>query len=161
MRVITEALRAANLAPTESLGLIETHGTGTGLGDAIEIAALKRALAQSMPAAATTARCAIGAVKANIGHLEVASGAAGLLKTVLAVENGKVPPLANFRRLHPAISLEGTGLFVPTAVTAWPVKQGPRLAAVSSFGMGGTNVHVIIQQYTPPAAAAALRRCGV
>ena len=140
--VITDALRAANVAP-ESVNYIEAHGTGTVLGDPIEFEAL----------AATYGRgdnpCALGAVKTNIGHLEAAAGIAGFIKTVLAVGHSDIPPNLHFHRWNPAIDPSPTRFFVPTDAAPWPTGR-PKRAAVSSFGFGGTNAHVVVEQAPEP-----------
>ncbi|WP_204807914.1 type I polyketide synthase [Mycobacterium riyadhense] len=137
--VIADALRSADVAP-ESVHYVESHGTGTQLGDPIEFEAL----------AATYGRgegsCALGAVKTNIGHLEAASGVAGFIKAVLSVQRGQIPPNLHFSQWNPAINASSTRLFVPVENVAWPSDSGPRRAAVSSFGLGGTNAHAIIEQ---------------
>ena len=137
--VIADALRSADVAP-ESVHYVESHGTGTQLGDPIEFEAL----------AATYGRgedsCALGAVKTNIGHLEAASGVAGFIKAVLAVRCGQIPPNLHFSQWNPAIDAASTRLFVPLDNIAWPSDSGPRRAAVSSFGLGGTNAHAIVEQ---------------
>ncbi|SON62533.1 Phthiocerol/phenolphthiocerol synthesis polyketide synthase type I PpsB [Mycobacterium simulans] len=137
--VIADALRSADVAP-ESVHYVESHGTGTQLGDPIEFEAL----------AATYGRgegsCALGAVKTNIGHLEAASGVAGFIKAVLSVQRGQIPPNLHFSQWNPAIDASPTRLFVPVENVAWPSDSGPRRAAVSSFGLGGTNAHAIIEQ---------------
>jgi len=143
--VITDALRAANVAP-ESVNYIEAHGTGTVLGDPIEFEAL----------AATYGRgdnpCALGAVKTNIGHLEAAAGIAGFIKTVLAVGHSDIPPNLHFHRWNPAIDPSPTRFFVPTDAAPWPTGR-PKRAAVSSFGFGGTNAHVVVEQAPEPVPA--------
>jgi phthiocerol/phenolphthiocerol synthesis type-I polyketide synthase D len=149
--VITSALRLADVNP-DSVNYVETHGTGTVLGDPIEFESL----------AATYGRgegtCALGSVKTNIGHLEAAAGVAGFIKTVLAVERGYIPPNLHFTRWNPAIDPSSTRLFVPTEATPWPAAAGPRRGAVSSFGLSGTNAHLVIEQapdtVTPDAAGA-------
>ncbi|HYB80411.1 MAG TPA: type I polyketide synthase, partial [Mycobacterium sp.] len=137
--VIADALRSADVAP-ESVHYVEAHGTGTALGDPIEFEAL----------AATYGRgegsCALGAVKTNIGHLEAASGVAGFIKAVLAVQRGQIPPNLHFSQWNPAIDASSTRFFVPVDNIAWPSDSGPRRAAVSSFGLGGTNAHAIVEQ---------------
>ncbi|MGH3969999.1 MAG: beta-ketoacyl synthase N-terminal-like domain-containing protein, partial [Mycobacterium sp.] len=136
--VITTALRVSNVA-ADSVTYVEAHGTGTVLGDPIEFEAL----------ASTYGRgdnpCALGAVKTNIGHLEAAAGIAGFIKTVLAVGHNEIPPNLHFQRWNPAIDPSATRFFVPTEVTPWPA-TGPKRAAVSSFGFGGTNAHVVVEQ---------------
>ncbi len=137
--VIARALRSADVT-AGSVDFIETHGTGTALGDPIEFDAL----------AATYGRgdvpCALGAVKSNFGHLEAAAGIAGLIKAVLALEHSSIPPNLNFAQWNPAIDPSATRFFVPTEAVPWPAHDGPRRAAVSSFGMGGTNAHVVLEQ---------------
>ncbi|UXA08639.1 SDR family NAD(P)-dependent oxidoreductase [Mycobacterium sp. SMC-2] len=137
--VIADALRSADIAP-ESVNYVESHGTGTALGDPIEFEAL----------AATYGRgagsCALGAVKTNIGHLEAASGVAGFIKAVLAIQRGQIPPNLHFSQWNPAIDASSTRLFVPVENISWPSDSGPRRAAVSSFGLGGTNAHAIVEQ---------------
>jgi|HubBroStandDraft_1064217.scaffolds.fasta_scaffold00052_11 acyl transferase domain-containing protein/acyl carrier protein len=150
MRVIGEALAVAGVAPSE-IGYVECHGTGTALGDPVEI----RALAQAFAAAGGGRRTAIGSVKSNIGHLNAASGIAGLIKTVLAIRHGKLPPSLGFTRPNAEIDFAATPFHVNTAVASWPDPAAPRRAGVSSFGFGGTNVHVVLEQAPPQPAAAA------
>lgn len=142
---ISEAWLHAGLAP-EDIGYIETHGTGTPLGDPIEIAALARAWRDTGGASSTAqdVKCALGAVKANIGHLGAAAGVAGLIKATLSVREGQIPPLAGFTSANPKIPFGDLPFAVPEAMMPWPDKSGPRIAAVSSFGIGGTNVHVVV-----------------
>ncbi|MBO0879152.1 MAG: SDR family NAD(P)-dependent oxidoreductase [Mycobacterium sp.] len=123
------------------VGLVETHGPGTPVGDPIEFRALTPVYGNGV------GRCALGSVKSNIGHLESAAGIAGLIKTVLAVQHGVVPPNLHFQQWNPDISPENTRFFIPTEPTVWPVDAPTRLAAVSSFGFSGTNAHVVIEQY--------------
>jgi acyl transferase domain-containing protein/acyl carrier protein len=146
-KVIVEALAAAG-ATADTIGYIEAHGTGTTLGDPIEVEAMTRAFGGS-----TTRRqfCAIGSVKSNIGHLDAAAGVSGFIKTVLALGHGLVPPSINFERPNPTIRFEQTPFYVNRTLATW--KSGtapgvPRRAGVSAFGMGGTNVHVVLQE--PP-----------
>ncbi|OBY29759.1 type I polyketide synthase [Mycolicibacter kumamotonensis] len=145
---ITRALRSADVA-AGSVNLIETHGTGTGLGDPIEFEALAEVYGRGAD------RCALGAVKTNIGHLEAAAGIAGFIKAALAVQRGQIPPNLHFSKWNPAIDPSPTRLFVPTEMTPWPAAEGPRRAAVSSFGLGGTNAHVVIEQGPDPVPAPA------
>ena len=127
----------------ETISYIETHGTGTVLGDPIEIAALTKAFR-----AETEKKdfCAIGSVKTNIGHLDVAAGVAGLIKTVLALKHKQLPPSLNFERPNPRIDFENSPFFVNSKLTEWKNGNGPRRAGVSSFGIGGTNAHVIVEE---------------
>jgi phthiocerol/phenolphthiocerol synthesis type-I polyketide synthase D len=141
--VITTALRMAD-ATADSVNYVETHGTGTILGDPIEFEALAATYGGGQ------GRCALGSVKTNIGHLEASAGVTGFIKAVLSVNRGHIPPNLHFNRWNPAIDASSTRLFVPTEDTAWP-GDGPRRAAVSSFGLSGTNAHVVLEQ--PPAPA--------
>jgi acyl transferase domain-containing protein len=152
-RVIASALAASGV-PAESIGLLEGHGTATPVGDPIEVRALTRAYR------ALTARsgyCALGSVKSNIGHLGYASGIAGLLKAVLCVKHGELPPTPLFEEPNPEIDFADSPFYVNRELRVW--HGSPRRAGVSSFGMGGTNVHVIIEQpqqiSQAPAAGAA------
>jgi amino acid adenylation domain-containing protein len=145
--VLAAAQAAAGLAG-DAIDYVETHGTGTALGDPIEIAALTRAFGDVRPGS-----IAIGSVKANVGHLSRAAGIAGLIKTVLALEHGELPPGLNFERPNPQIDFARSPFFVNTELRPWPRLPGrPRRAAVSSFGVGGTNAHVILEE-APPASA--------
>ncbi|AOS63785.1 beta-ketoacyl [acyl carrier protein] synthase domain-containing protein [Actinoalloteichus hymeniacidonis] len=145
--VIAAALADAAVDPS-SVGYIEAHGTGTPLGDPVELAALSRIRAES----GATGPCAVGAVKSSIGHLDEAAGMAGLVKAILAVRDGVVPPTAGHTEPNPAIPFGDSGLYVSTTAHPWPVTDGPRRAAVTSLGVGGTNGHVVVEQ-APPAAA--------
>jgi acyl transferase domain-containing protein/NAD(P)-dependent dehydrogenase (short-subunit alcohol dehydrogenase family)/acyl carrier protein len=140
--MINEALSSAQMAPGR-IGLVEAHGTGTALGDPIEVEALAATIGVQTSGASP---CFLGAVKANLGHLEAAAGVVGLIKAILSLRHQEVPPQANFTQLSPHISLEGTRLTIPTTLTPWPSGDLPRCAAVSSFGVGGTNAHVIVEE---------------
>jgi acyl transferase domain-containing protein len=140
-RVIQQALENAKVKP-EQVSYIESHGTGTTLGDPIEIDALKAAFGQF----SNGRRCLIGALKTNIGHLEAAAGVAGLIKAVLVLKHEAVPPNLHFRTLNPNISFENTPFAIPTQVSPWPSGAEPRYAGVNSFGAGGTNVHVVLEE---------------
>jgi acyl transferase domain-containing protein/NADPH:quinone reductase-like Zn-dependent oxidoreductase/acyl carrier protein len=141
-KVIARALRISGVDPG-SIGYIEAHGTGTPLGDPIEIAALTEAFGQGDVAEPF---CAIGAVKAQIGHLGAGAGVAGLIKAALVLERGWIPPCANFENLNPNIALGGSPFYIPTEGRTW---AAPRFAGVSAFGVGGTNAHAVLQE--PPA----------
>jgi acyl transferase domain-containing protein len=132
----------------DTISYVEAHGTGTELGDPIEIAALTQAFAATTT---KTQSCAIGSVKTNIGHLDAAAGIAGLLKTVLALEAGELPPHLHFRKANPRIDFAAGPFFVNTELAAWPRGAAPRRAGVSSFGIGGTNAHVVLEE-APPSA---------
>ena len=146
--VLDAAAALAGIAPGD-LDYIEAHGTGTELGDPIEFAALARIHGQ---AADPAARCGLGAVKSALGHLETAAGMAGFIKTVLALRQGVMPPTLHFRTPNPRLSLDGTPFFIVDSPTPFPERERPRRAAVSSFGFGGTNVHVVLE-------AAEVRSC--
>jgi acyl transferase domain-containing protein/NADPH:quinone reductase-like Zn-dependent oxidoreductase/acyl carrier protein len=131
-------------AEAGDVGMVEAHGPGTAVGDPIEFAAVAAVYGKGRD------RCALGSVKTNIGHTEPVSGVAGLLKAIASLQHGMVPASLHFRRWNPQIDPSGTRLFVPTDTTEWPVRRGPRLAAVSSFGISGTNVHVVLEQAPSP-----------
>ncbi|WP_347251757.1 beta-ketoacyl synthase N-terminal-like domain-containing protein [Legionella sp.] len=139
--VISEALAVAQIEP-ESISYIEAHGTGTKLGDPIEIAALKQVFAQNK-----IASCALGSVKANIGHLNTASGIIGTIKTIMALHKAQIPPQINCESLNPACEIENSFLYINKTVKSWDSVE-VRRAGVSSFGFGGTNAHAILQQAT-------------
>ncbi|TMU97132.1 type I polyketide synthase [Streptomyces sp. DASNCL29] len=139
-----EALGRAGVDPAD-VGMIEAHGTGTPVGDPVEFTSLAQVYGTGRD------RCALASVKTNLGHLEPAAGVTGLIKAVLCLGRGQIPPNLHFTRWNPAIAAEGTRFFIPRELTLWPVRTGPRLAAVSSFGFSGTNAHVVLEQ--PPAPA--------
>lgn len=142
--VIEDAQTSAGVMP-ETITYVETHGTGTALGDPIEIAALTQAFRRST---FKTGFCAIGSVKSNIGHASRAAGIAGLLKTVLALKHRQIPPSVNFTRPNPEIDFPASPFFVSTSLQTWHSEAGqPRRAGVSSFGIGGTNVHLIVEEW--------------
>ncbi|PYV19952.1 MAG: short-chain dehydrogenase, partial [Acidobacteria bacterium] len=143
--VIRRALQSAGVEP-RTIGYVEAHGTGTALGDPIEIDALKAVVGAARP---DGNRCAVGSVKANLGHLEAAAGVAGLIKAALVVKHGVIPPHLHLKVLNPSISLEGTPFFIATETAPWPAGPAPRRAEVSSFGLGGTNAHAVVEE--PPA----------
>ncbi len=122
---------------------VETHGTGTELGDPIEIAALTKAFSEDTQ---TRQFCAIGSVKTNIGHLDVAAGVSGLIKTVCALRERQIPPSLNFTHPNPQINFAQSPFYVNTRLVDWPSTSGPRHAGVSSFGIGGTNAHVLLEE---------------
>ncbi|MDT5312044.1 MAG: phthiocerol/phenolphthiocerol synthesis type-I polyketide synthase [Mycobacterium sp.] len=141
--VMTRALRASDVS-AGSVSLVETHGTGTSLGDPIEFDALAAIYGQG------ARPCALGAVKTNFGHLEAAAGIAGFIKSVLSIERAQIPPNLHFTQWNPAIDASSTRLFIPTRTTDWPDPSEPRRAAVSSFGLGGTNAHIVLEQGPDP-----------
>src|SRR5262249_15513379 len=140
-RVIRDALRRAGVAPAE-VGYVEAHGTGTALGDPIEVNALKSVFMKGR----TWEPLYLGAVKSNIGHLEAAAGIAGLIKTVLVLKEGEIPQNLHFEKLNPKIDLEGTPLAAASERMKWVRTTGRRMSGVSSFGFGGTNAHVVLEE---------------
>ncbi|MEO0820267.1 MAG: SDR family NAD(P)-dependent oxidoreductase [Pseudomonadota bacterium] len=151
IEAIAMAQTLAGVDP-RSIEFIEAHGTATPLGDPIEIAALTAAFRDST---ADIGFCRLGALKANIGHLDTAAGVAGLIKAILCLKHRHVPPLVNFRSPNPQLALE-TSPFVASAEGAdWPAGPEPRRAGVSSFGIGGTNAHVVLEEGPAPVSAPA------
>jgi acyl transferase domain-containing protein len=167
VNVIAEAISMAGVEP-ESISYVETHGTGTALGDPIEVAALTQAFravgtgsAQGkvpvrgkVPVSGTiptapVRHCAIGSVKTNLGHLDAAAGIAGLIKTVLALKHGMLPPSLHFHHPNPKIDFANSPFYINTHLTEWKRGNTPRRAGVSSFGIGGTNAHVILEEAPP------------
>lgn len=127
----------------DTIALVEGHGTGTILGDAVELEALTQVYRQ---ATLKLQYCALGSVKPNIGHLESVAGLAGLIKAALAIQYAQIPPSIHFEHANPNHHLEASPFYIPTVLTKWPNQAFPRRAAVSSFGIGGTNAHVILEQ---------------
>jgi len=142
-QVIAEALAVADVRP-ETVSYIEAHGTGTPLGDAIEMAALRQVFRKSTSAKGF---CAVGSVKSNIGHTDTAAGVAGLMKVVLALQHRELPPSLGLTTPNPQCEFENSPFFVNTALRPWPaLAGGPRRAGVTSLGVGGTNAHVILEE---------------
>ncbi|UMP06978.1 type I polyketide synthase [Amycolatopsis sp. EV170708-02-1] len=137
--VINRAFQEAGVTP-DSVGYFEAHGTGTAVGDPIEAEAIGSVLRDSDRAHW------LGSVKSNIGHTEAAAGVAGLIKAVLCVQHGQIPPNLHFERPNPGIRFEELPLRVPTSVVPFPALPGPRRASINSFGFGGTNAHAVIEQ---------------
>ncbi|MBE9062910.1 type I polyketide synthase [cf. Phormidesmis sp. LEGE 11477] len=146
-RVAVEALAIAN-TPAETIGYVEAHGTGTQLGDPIEIAALTQAFRRCPDLLSTDKKqfCPIGSVKTNVGHLNIASGVVGFIKTALAVHHGQIPASLHFKRPNPQIDFANSPFYVNTALADWPVTGTPRRASVNSLGIGGTNVHMVLEE---------------
>ena len=140
--VITEALAVADVG-ADTIGYIEAHGTGTRIGDPIEIAALTNAFRETTH---RTGFCAIGSVKTNIGHLDAAAGVAGVVKTALALKHKMIPPSLHFVHPNPEIAFRNSPFYVSTKLTQWKRDNTPRRAGVSSFGFGGTNVHLVLEE---------------
>ncbi|MEH2211070.1 non-ribosomal peptide synthetase/type I polyketide synthase [Nostoc sp.] len=145
-QVIKDALTIARVMP-DMIAYVEAHGTGTTLGDPIEVAALTQAFRASTEAKGF---CAIGSVKTNIGHLDVAAGVAGLIKTVLALKNKLLPPSLHFEQPNPHIDFINSPFYVNTTACEWETGETPRRAGVSSFGIGGTNAHVVLEEAPAP-----------
>ena len=140
--VIRSALAVARV-PSETITYVEAHGTGTPLGDPIELTALSKAFRSS---AGRKIPCAIGSLKTNIGHLDAAAGIAGLIKTVLALEHKTLPPSLNFKTPNSKAGFETSPFYVNTRLREWNSEGTPRRAGVSSLGMGGTNVHMVLEE---------------
>ncbi|MFD4987452.1 alpha/beta fold hydrolase [Streptomyces sp. NPDC058374] len=160
-QVLVKAHREAGFPP-DTVTAIEAHGTGTRLGDPIEIEGMKKAFRRLYEdwglAAPEEPHIAIGSVKTNIGHLEAASGIAGLLKILLSLRHGELPPTIHFREVNPYLRLDGTPFRINDRRRTWDGVPGPDgrpllRAGVSSFGFGGTNAHVVVESYTPPVTA--------
>ena len=139
--VIAMALSMANVNP-ETITMLEAHGTATPLGDPIEFSALTEAYRK----AKRTQYCALGSVKSNVGHMDSAAGAAGLIKCVLSLEHKQIPPSLYFERPNPKIDIANSPFFVNAALLDWEPHCGVRRAGVSSFGIGGTNAHVLLEE---------------
>lgn len=155
--VIRQALANACARP-DQLSYVEAHGSGTRLGDIIETRALRAVLLEGRPA---NGRCAIGSIKSNIGHAESAAGIAGLMKVALSLQHGAIPANLHLNQLNPHIRFNASPLFIPTELHPWEATSGKRLAGVSSFGIGGTNAHVIVEEgpeQAPPASGHARRQ---
>ncbi|MEU2612181.1 SDR family NAD(P)-dependent oxidoreductase [Micromonospora sp. NPDC007271] len=149
---VAQAVGMAGIDP-RTISYVEAHGTGTALGDPIEVAALSAVYGKD-----TDERgwCGIGSVKSNIGHLSQPSGIVSVIKTVLAMEHGLIPPTINYETPNPAIDFADTPFYVTNTLTKWDTDGVPRRAGVSSFGIGGTNAHVVLEE--APAAYRAERR---
>lgn len=161
IRLLTETYQKAGINP-ETISYIECHGTGTKLGDPVEINALKKAFdeLQQQWGQENYIRksCGLGSVKTNIGHLEAASGIAGLLKVVLAMKHQMIPGNAGFKQLNPYINLDGSPFYIAKESSRWETSEIPRRAGISSFGMGGTNAHVILEEYQENEAEPAVKQ---
>ncbi|HEY2963827.1 MAG TPA: type I polyketide synthase, partial [Pyrinomonadaceae bacterium] len=152
--VIAEVHAVSGVNP-ETITYVETHGTGTSLGDPVEIEALTRAFRHATEAKGF---CAIGSVKTNLGHLDAAAGVAGLIKTVLALEHRELPPSLNFETENPRIDFANSPFYVNANLSEWKTVNGePRRAGVSSFGIGGTNAHVVLEEAPAPVASESKR----
>jgi polyketide synthase PksL len=153
-QLIIKTYAAAGIDP-ETISYIETHGTGTELGDPIEIDGLKQAFAKLKPESRQKNYCGLGSVKTNIGHLEPASGIAGMIKVLMALRHEKIPGNLHFNTLNPYIDLSDSPFYIMQKTMPWEQAHDaegnkiPRRAGVSSFGFGGTNAHALIEEYIP------------
>jgi len=152
-KVIRAAQVMAEVEP-DTITYLETHGTGTPLGDPIEVAAMTQAFRIGT---VKTGYCAIGSVKTNVGHLDAAAGIAGLIKTVLALHHKVLPPSLNFETPNPEIDFANSPFYVNTKLAEWTVDGIPCRAGVSSFGFGGTNVHLVLEEASPSAVSSSSR----
>ena len=141
--VIADAQHLAEVS-AQQISYVEAHGTGTPLGDPIEVAALSQAFRESSD---KVNYCALGSLKSNIGHLACASGVAGMIKTVLALKHQYLPPTLHVDEPNPKLNLSSSPFYLNTQARPWPPIDGRRIAGVSSFGMGGTNVHAVVEEY--------------
>ena len=144
MAVIRQALENAKVKP-EQISYLEAHGTGTALGDPIEVRGINNILCKDR---STDNPLMVGSVKTNIGHLEIAAGMASLLKVILSLKNQEIPPHLHFKELNPDLAAAATALKIPTASLPWQRTEEPRRAGISAFGLSGTNAHIIIEE--PP-----------
>src|ERR1043166_1997555 len=145
-QAVTDALGSAGVS-ADSVGYIECHSTGTAVGDPLEIEALTMAFRKD---SARKQYCAVGSVKANIGHPEQAAGIAGLIKTALVLHHKKIPPSINYQTPNPAIDFASSPFYVNTKLKDFPVTDTPRRAALNSLGIGGTNSFAVLEE-APPA----------
>lgn len=154
---VTLAYAVAGVDPS-SIGYVECHGTGTPLGDPIEVSALAQAFAYGQP---RKAPCVISSVKGNIGHIDVAAGMAGIIKAALSLEREKIPGTLHYRQPNPQLELEQKPFVISSELREWPRKSGSdqnvRRAGVSAFGVGGTNVHLVLEEAPKPVAAPSSR----
>lgn len=144
VELITMAQTMAGVSPDE-ISYIEAHGTGTTLGDPIEVSALTQVFCKITD---KKGFCGLGSVKNNIGHLDVAAGIAGLIKTICALKNKQIPPTINYTEPNPDIRIPESPFYVVDKLINWEARNGRRIAGVSSFGMGGTNAHAVIEEFT-------------
>ncbi|KAF1007427.1 MAG: Polyketide synthase PksN [Luteibacter sp.] len=163
--LLVDAYTKADVSPTQ-VGYIECHGTGTGLGDPIEIQALKKAFGELYGRHGIDvgeAHCGLSSAKTNIGHLETAAGIAGILRALLAMRARRIPANVHFQEMNPYIDLKGSPFYIAGRTTDWkaPRRDGvevPRIAGVSSFGFGGANAHIVLEEYRVPASGTATCR---
>ncbi|HEX9984336.1 MAG TPA: SDR family NAD(P)-dependent oxidoreductase [Thermoanaerobaculia bacterium] len=162
--LLIEAYEKAHIDPS-TVGYIECHGTGTGLGDPIEIQALSKAFSElykrNDKTVGDTPHCGLSSVKTNIGHLETGAGIAGVLKVLLSMKNKQIPANLHLQEVNPYINLKGTPFYIADKLTTWEAPNGadgkplPRRAGISSFGFGGANAHIVLEEYLTPKRPAA------
>ena len=145
--MLRQACARAGVRPSH-IGYVEAHGTGTAVGDPIEASAIGTVFGEGRTGEGA---CVIGSIKTNIGHLEPAAGIAGLIKAALCVRQGEIPPSLNFERPNPHVDFDGLGIRVQRKLEAWPSGYRSRIAAVNSFGFGGTNACAVVEQPPQPA----------
>ncbi|NEQ80604.1 MAG: acyltransferase domain-containing protein, partial [Moorea sp. SIO2I5] len=141
-QVIQQALTNAKLEPHQ-ISYLDAHGTGTSLGDPIEIEALAEVYGKNRPA---DQPLIVGSVKTNIGHLEAAAGVSSLMKVILALQHQEIPPHLHFKQPNPHVDWDRLPIKIPTSLMPWSCEGKPRIAGVSSFGMGGTNAHIVLEE---------------
>jgi alkylation response protein AidB-like acyl-CoA dehydrogenase/3-oxoacyl-(acyl-carrier-protein) synthase/acyl carrier protein len=144
--VMCQALANAEVKPNQ-ISYVEAQGTGTLMGDVIEINSIEKVLSQDRE---TDCTCWIGSVKTNIGHLEAASGMASLIKVILSLQHGKIPPHLNLKQLNSYIRIQNTPFAIPTQLQEWQVGEAPRIAGINTFGFSGTNAHLIVEAAPKP-----------
>ncbi|WLQ16385.1 SDR family NAD(P)-dependent oxidoreductase [Hahella aquimaris] len=158
--VIRAALQLAEVDASD-MDYIECHGTATGLGDSIEFMALREVFGEAHANRGEPNQCALGAVKSNIGHLDSAAGVAGFIKMVLALRHGLIPPTLHFQRPNPQLDFEKSSFYINTCAEPWLAQEGKlRTGGVSSFGIGGTNAHIVLQEYAPLMAKTPIEAAG-
>ncbi|WP_161624828.1 non-ribosomal peptide synthetase [Streptomyces spectabilis] len=148
-RLIRQVLDRTGVDP-RTIGYVEAHGTGTKLGDPVEVAALTEAYRAFTD---DTGYCGIGSVKTNLGHLDTAAGLTGAVKVLLSLYHGQLPPTLHYREPNPQLRLDTSPFHVVDRLRDWPAGTGPRRAAQSSIGLGGTNAHAVFEEYVPAAPA--------
>ncbi len=158
VNAISRALERSGLT-SEQIGFVEAHGTGTPIGDPLELSALAEAFGRHRDGRARPGSCAVGSVKSNIGHLDATSGIAGLIKIVLAIEEGVVPPTLHFQKPNPDFDWDNSPFFVNREAIEWPQPLERRRGGASSFGIGGSNAHVILSGWVTEPGAPAARTC--
>lgn len=148
--LVQRAIKAAGIHAAD-ISYVEAHGTGTSLGDPIEVRGLKEAFRSG--GQNTAKQCGLGSIKTNFGHLEAAAGLTGVLKVLVAMKHKTIPATLNFRELNPHISLENSPFYIVDKARPWLLAEGQttRYAGVNSFGAGGVNAHIVMQEYVPPA----------